>query len=323
MEQGYFMESGYMPFLQGLHLDECDPLIDLHTHTTASDGSMTPAELVRHASRIGLAAVAITDHDTVNGVGEALLEGKKLGVEVIPGVEISVDFSKWDGLFCSSPTELQPKDCQLPSFTEMHLLGYFPHGGYGFIQETLENLREKRDQRNPKIIGKLNEIGFDISMSEVNTPTAGGIIGRPHIAKVMADKGYVANIEEAFDKFLASGRPAYIRKEKLTPAEGICGITEAGGIPVLAHPTHLFMSRDRLDILLGQLAGMGLKGIEAYYTANTSEQTELFLKLARKHCLLVTGGSDFHGVYKPEIELGRGTGSLRVPYSVLERLKRG
>jgi predicted metal-dependent phosphoesterase TrpH len=198
--------------------------IDLHTHTTASDGSMTPAELVRHAFYKGLAAVAVTDHDTLNGVEEALEEGKRLGIEVIAGVEISVSFTP-----------------------EMHLLGYFFHGYHSSILKTLEELQEKREQRNPRIVNKLNELGFDITMSEVNSLAAGGIVGRPHIARAMIDKGYVASIEEAFDKYLASGRPAYFKKDKLTPAEGISEITRAGGVPVLAHPIYLQLSASSLQ----------------------------------------------------------------------------
>ena len=272
--------------------------IDLHTHTTASDGSMTPVELVRHAFEKCLAAIAVTDHDTISGVEQAIEEGKKLGIEVIPGVEISVSFDP-----------------------EMHLLGYFLNGKYDSILKTLEELREKREQRNPRIVSKLNELGFDITLSEVNSLAAGGIVGRPHIARVLVDKGYVASIAEAFDKYLASGKPAYFKKEKLTPEEGISEITRAGGVPVLAHPIYLNMSTDQLDGLLEQLAGMGLKGIEAYYAENTAEQTEVLLQLAQKHKLLVTGGSDFHGRFKPDIEIGSGRGSLKVPYSLLERLK--
>lgn len=299
MEQERYKDRGHTSSSKGLRSRECPLLIDLHTHTTASDGSMIPAELVRHAFAKGLGAVAVTDHDTISGVDQALEEGNKLGIEVIPGVEVSVDFSP-----------------------EVHLLGYFLHGNYyDSIIKTLEELREKREQRNPRIITKLNELGFDITMSEVNRLAAGGNVGRPHIARVMIDKGYVASIEEAFDKYLASGRPAYFKKDKLTPAEGISEIARAGGVPVLAHPIYLNMSTDQLDILLGQLAAMGLKGIEAYYTDNTAEQTAQLLQLAHKHKILATGGSDFHGMFKPDIEIGSGRGSLKVPYSLLLGLK--
>lgn len=296
--------------------------IDLHTHTTASDGSMTPAELVRHAYEKGLSAVAITDHDTMNGVEPAVEEGRRLGIEVIRGVEISVDFSKWGGSCgASSPDSLTMK-CLAPSSFEMHLLGYFFNGKYPSITKTLEELREKREQRNPKIVKKLNELGFDITLSEVNRLAAGGNAGRPHIARIMIEKGYVASMKEAFDKYLAAGKPAYFKKDKLTPAEGISEIINAGGVPVLAHPIYLFMNREKLDILLEQLAAAGLKGIEAYYTDNTPEQTAELLYLSEKYKLLATGGSDFHGSFKPDIEIGSGRGSLKVPYHLLFQLKR-
>ena len=284
-----------------LKSEECPSLkdyIDLHTHSTASDGSMSPAELVRHAFEKGLRAVALTDHDTVSGVAQAAEEGKRLGMEVIPGVEISVSFDP-----------------------EMHLLGYFFHGKLDSLLKTLEELREKREQRNPRIINKLKELGFDITMSEVNSLAAGGIVGRPHIARAMINKGYVASIEEAFDKYLATGRPAYFKKDKLTPEEGISEIARAGGVPVLAHPIYLGKSTEQLDRLLEQLVGMGLKGIEAYYAENTEAQTAELLQLAHKHKLLITGGSDFHGSFKTDIEIGSGRGLLKVPYSLLLGLK--
>jgi len=299
MKQEQNKDRGHTSPLKGLGSKECPLLIDLHTHSTASDGSMTPAELVNHAYKKGLGAVAITDHDTICGAESALEEGKGLGIEVITGVEISVDFST----------------------SEMHLLGYFFKGNYHSILVTLDELRAKREQRNPKIIKRLNELGFDITLSEVNSLALGRNAGRPHIARAMIDKGYVVSMEEAFHKYLAKGRPAYFKKDKLTPAEGISEIIRAGGVPVLAHPIYLFMSNDQLDMLLEQLTAVGLKGIEAYYTDNTAEQTAELLRLAEKHKLYVTGGSDFHGSFKPEIEIGSGRGSLKVPYSLLSALK--
>lgn len=272
--------------------------IDLHTHTSASDGSMAPVGLVRHAYESGLAAVAITDHDTMEGVGQALEEGRKIGLEVIAGVEISVDF-----------------------MPEMHLLGYFLDGHYEPILNALEDLRERRKRRNPQIIDKLNGLGLEITINEVNRIAGGSITSRAHIARVLIEKSYVADMEEAFDKYLAFGRPAYIKKDKLTPVEGIAEIARSGGIPVLAHPIYLNMTTAQLDKLLGELAEEGLKGIEAYYTDNTASQTKELLWLAKKHNLTVTGGSDFHGSFKPGIKIGSGRGSLKVPYSVLERLK--
>lgn len=277
-----------------------DRLIDLHTHTTASDGSMTPAELVRHAFEKGLAAIAVTDHDSMDGIEYALHEGRKLGIEVIPGVEISVDFDP-----------------------EMHLLGYFLNGYYEPILKSLEELRLMREQRNPKIIRKLNELGFDITMEEVSKKADGVNVGRPHIARALMDKGYVDSIAEAFEKYLSAGKPAYFKKDKLTPEEGVALITRSGGTPVLAHPVYLGMAGIELEQLLPRLKAAGLRGIEAVYSENTQEQTARLLKLAEANGLAVTGGSDFHGSFKPHIEIGIGRGSLRIPYELLDRLKRG
>lgn len=270
-------------------------LIDLHTHTTASDGSYTPSGLVRYAGSKGLKAIAITDHDTVDGLPEAVKEAERIDLEVVPGVEISVDFHP-----------------------EMHILGYFLHGGYTSMDKVLKELKEKRSERNPKIIKKLNELGMNISMDEVEALASGGMTGRPHIARVMIDKGYVASVAEAFDKYLASGRPAYFRKEKLTPEQGIEEISKAGGLPVLAHPIFLDRSGIELDLLLRNLVKAGMKGVEAIYSENTEEQTMELLKLARKNGLFITGGSDFHGSFKPDIDIGTGKGNLEVGYELLE-----
>ncbi|HPP36462.1 MAG TPA: PHP domain-containing protein [Clostridiales bacterium] len=279
---------------------------DLHTHSTASDGSMTPAELVRHAYESGLSAVALTDHDTVAGVEEALEEGAKIGIEVIAGVEISVSLSEWGF------SEYE---------TEMHMLGYFFSRNFEPIQATLEELRRKREQRNPKIIEKLNEMGIDITMEEVASKAPGGVVGRGHIARVLMEKGYTANMKEGFEKYLGTGKPAYVRKDKLTPEQGIAAILQSDGVPVLAHPVLLGLQREELAAVLDRLKAAGLKGIEALYPENTPEETEELLDLAAKTGLKVTGGSDFHGIYKPEIRIGVGRGCLRVPYSLLQKLK--
>ncbi|MCX8131321.1 MAG: PHP domain-containing protein [Clostridia bacterium] len=272
--------------------------IDLHTHSTASDGSMTPRELVRHAKECGLSAIALTDHDTVEGVDEAIDEGKRIGLEVVAGVEISADYKP-----------------------EMHILGYFFDESHKNIKATLEKLRENRRIRNPKIINKLNEIGFDINLEEVEAEAAGSVVGRPHIAKVLVKKGYVRSVEEAFEKYLSSGKPAYFKKDKMKPEESIQSIINAGGIPVIAHPKYLEHTLDELDKLFGSLKNAGLMGIEAYYVDNTKDDTGNLLRLAIKHELLPTGGSDFHGNFKNGIDIGKGRGNLKIPYNLLEKLK--
>lgn len=276
-----------------------EKLIDLHTHSTASDGSMSPRELVRHAKEKGLLAVALTDHDTIDGVEEALEEGAKIGIEVIAGVETSVDFSP-----------------------EMHILGYFFGDTYKNMEPTLEKLRINRTERNPKMVEKLNSLGFDITMEEVRAEAKGNIVARPHMASVLMKKGYVKSIQEAFEKYIADGKPAFVKKDKLTPEECIEAITKAGGIPVLAHPIFLDLSWAKLDELVARLVKAGLKGIEAYYVENKGNDTGNLLRLAIKYGIIATGGSDFHGSFKPDIEIGVGKGKLRVPYEVLENIKK-
>jgi predicted metal-dependent phosphoesterase TrpH len=274
-------------------------IIDLHVHSTASDGSMSPAELVRHARELGLAAIALTDHDTVDGVSEALEEGRRIGVEVIPGIEISVNYKP-----------------------EMHILGYFLDiNEYTSIKNKLGQIKKGREDRNKKIFGRLNELGVYVTEEEVRQVAAGDITGRPHIARVLVSKGYVRSIDEAFDRYLSKDGLAYFKRFELQPEDGIAAIKNAGGIPVIAHPVFLKKSYADMDNLFGELMQYGLAGIEAIYSENSKEDTGNLLRLAIKHNLLVTGGSDFHGSYKRGIELGKGRGNLNIPYELLEKLK--
>ncbi|NSW91485.1 MAG: PHP domain-containing protein [Firmicutes bacterium] len=274
-------------------------IIDLHTHSTASDGSMSPAELVRHAKASGLAAIALTDHDTVDGIEEAIEEGENIGIEVLPGIEIGVDFRR-----------------------EMHILGYFKDKNYMNIADKISFLKKNREERNNKTIEKLNEMGFYITIDDVQKKAKGNIVGRPHIAEAMVEKGYAGSITDAFTRYLAYGKPAYFKKEKLTPCEGIEEITRAGGIPVLAHPILLQFPIQELDSLLYELVSYGLKGIEAYYVENTDSFTDKTIELAKKHNLIITGGTDFHGTFKPDIKIGTGYGNLMVPYELLVKLRK-
>ncbi|MBU7006474.1 PHP domain-containing protein [Phosphitispora fastidiosa] len=273
--------------------------IDLHVHTTASDGTMTPERIVFLAARCGLKAVAITDHDTVEGLAEALQAGEKAGIEVVPGVEIGVDYPG-----------------------EMHILGYYMDHRSSRLSRDLAQLRESRDRRNPRMAAKLRELGFDITMDEVARAAGGTVVGRPHFAAVLKKKGYINSVEEAFDRYLGAGRPAYVKKDKISPAQGIEMITGAGGIPVLAHPHYLRAGgREEFEELLRALCGSGLMGIEAYYSTHSATETAYFCALAKTNGLLVTGGSDFHGANKPEIKLGRGLGGLAVGYNLLAKMK--
>lgn len=276
-----------------------DKFVDLHIHSTASDGSMTPTEIVRYAKKIGLVAIALTDHDTVDGIEQAMEESKRVGLEVVPGVEISLDYN-----------------------TEMHMLGYFFNDGYKKLEPLLKRFRIGREQRNPRIIEKLNTMGFDISNEEVIAEAQGRVLARPHIASVMVKKGYVKTVAEAFDKYISNGKTAYVKRDSLTPKEGIRAIKEAGGLPVLAHPIHLKLDLEDMDILLSQLVLKGLMGVETYYVDNSREDTINFLKLAQKHNIIATGGSDFHGSFKPDIKMGEGRGNLQVPYVAFRDLRR-
>ena len=273
-----------------------DELIDLHVHTTASDGTMSPKQIVSYAKQKGLIAIGITDHDTISGIEEAQKEGKLLGIEVIPGIEISTEFNG-----------------------EMHILGYYIKETFQLIKK-LNGIRDKREIRNVKIISKLNERGIDVSLEEVKEIAKGESIGRPHIAMVLMQKGYVDSVRTAFDKYLGKGKIAYVDREKVSPEEGIKIILEAGGLPVLAHPKYLNLSGAELDILLVKLKEYGLVGIEAYYSMNTKNETGIYLRVAIKHGLAVTGGTDFHGNNKPEIDIGTGKGNMKLKYDIVNNL---
>ena len=272
---------------------------DLHTHTTASDGSDTPYELVKKAKEAGLSGIAVTDHDTLAGIKEAMEAGDELGIEVIPGVELSV---------------LSPQG-------NMHMLGYFIDTESAVLREVLEKVQEARARRNPMILEKLVGMGRSVTMDELREIARGGQVGRPHIARAMLERGYVKTVGEAFARFLRNGGPAYVPKSILKPAEAIRAVHSARGLSVLAHPVTLGCNEEELDALLSQLKENGLDGIECYYTEHSKPFTQLCLKLAEKYRLLPTGGSDYHGEAKPHVKLGKGKGNLCVPRACLDALK--
>lgn len=272
--------------------------IDLHTHTTASDGSLAPAELVRAARDLGLAAVAVTDHDTVDGNAEALDAGAGLGVEVVPGCEISADHA-------GGP---------------MHILGYYLPRRPARLPEVFAWLSQSRRARNLEILDKLKGLGADIPYEEV-LARASGTVGRPHIAAILAERGLVPTAEQAFARFLGRRGQAYVPKAKLEPARVIAALKDEGATVVLAHPFLLGLDGPRLEPLLRGLKDQGLDGIEVFYSEHSPSQVDLYLHLAAKLDLLITGGSDFHGRPKPDITLGRGRGKLFVPRALLDRMK--
>jgi len=274
-------------------------LVDLHTHSTASDGRLSPGELVAYAKNKGAAAIALTDHDTIEGVEAALSAGKDQKLEVIPGLEISAEFSGGS----------------------MHILGYFIEPSDPSLNRELRRLQEARRERNPKIIKKLQSLGIPISFDQVQA-LAKGQIGRPHIAQVLFQTGAVSSLDEAFHKYLTKGASAYVEKFRFPPNKAISMIIKAGGIPVLAHPFTLNCPSLRdLKGLVEKLKDDGLKGIEVLYSEHSSDQTRDYFTLVNDLDLLYTGGSDFHGAVNEEVDLLFGKGDLKIPYQIVEDMK--
>jgi len=274
--------------------------IDLHLHTTASDGVMTPSEIVNYAKNKGLQAIAITDHDTIEGLKEGISEGERIGLEVIPGIEISAEHSPGS----------------------MHLLGFLIDVNHPILKERLEYLQRARAERNPRMAEKLNKLGINITFDEVLKVSGGGQVGRPHFAQVLIEKGYVRSFQEAFDRFLKKGAPAYVEKMRFSAEESIHFINEANGVAVLAHPNTLQLNGySELENLILRLVKKGLRGIEAYYPEHSALEVAQYMTLAERHGLLVTGGTDYHGIEKNGLDIGVGRGEMRLPYSIVENLK--
>ena len=273
--------------------------IDLHLHTTASDGVRSPSEIVNYAKTKGLQAIAVTDHDTIEGLEEAVTEGQRIGFEVIPGIEISAEHSPGS----------------------MHLLGYFLDIHHPLLNERLAYLQKARAERNPKIVENLNRLGVKITYDEVVKASGGGQVGRPHFAQVLLDKGYVRTFQEAFDRFLKKGASAYVDKVRFRPAEAIHFIREAGGVAVVAHPNTLGVNGSKaFEALIVQLIREGLEGIEVYYPEHSPSETAQYKFLAEKHGLVITGGTDYHGIEGTDLDIGVGRGDMKLPYSILENL---
>jgi len=276
-------------------------MIDLHVHTSMSDGTCPPERVVKMAREKGLRAIAITDHDTVDGVPRARQAGMELGVEIIPGVEMSTEW----------PSGI------------MHILGYFIDIRNERLLQALHYLRSGRMERVPKIVEKLRACNVVISADEVRREAVGGAPGRPHIAEIMVREGYVRTIQEAFDRYLRKGAPAYVEKQKMSPQRAIEIILEADGAPVLAHPYSLNLHTESdMESVLTELISYGLAGVEVYYPRHTTPQIASYHGLAKKFHLAVTGGTDFHGANKPDIELGAMPGMGPLSYRMVEELKR-
>jgi hypothetical protein len=273
--------------------------IDLHVHTSYSDGSYTPAQVVQLAVDADLAAIAITDHDSVDGNAEAFAQGAQLGLEVIPGVEISCNFTP----------------------TNVHIVGLFVDPAEDKLAASLEEVREYRRLRNPKILEKLAELGMPITLEEVAAKAGGKTLGRPHIAEVMVDKGYVADFQEAFDKYLAHKKPAYVHRRRISAEEGIGLIHGAGGLAFLAHPGIYALAPSITENMLYKLIRSGLDGVEVYYTDHLPTDTASFKRLAEEYDVLASGGTDFHGTAKPGVDIGVGRGDLKIPYDLVTLMK--
>jgi len=273
--------------------------IDLHTHSSYSDGSLSPRELVQLAKERGLRAIALTDHDTVAGLEEAVAAGGELGVEVVPGVEVSA---------------------QYPPGT-MHILGYYLHASHPELLGALKKLQQARAARNPKIIQRLQALGLEITTTEV-LDLSSGQVGRPHIARALVNKGYVSSIDEAFSRYLKKGAVAYVEKFRFPPEEAIAMIRGAGGIAVLAHPFTLGMDKpDELALLVHELAEMGLEGIEVLYPGHTEEMVFIYEDVAKRLGLICTGGSDFHGNFRDHSYLGNTILGKDLDYRILQALR--
>ena len=273
--------------------------IDLHTHSIFSDGTLTPTQLVKKAKEKGLAAIALTDHDTVDGLEEAIEAGKKYGVEVICGIEFSVK-----------------------SDTEMHLLGLDFSLDCPEIKRVLSDMIKNREERNFKVIEKLSEIGIKITHDDIIRESTSKVTGRSQIAKAMVKKGYEKSINEAFERYLSIGRPAFVTRKTLSAEKAIEIIKKSGGKSSLAHLNQIGKTNDELYEILSRLKQCGLDAVEGYYTEYTDEMNAFCKKAAADLGLAFSGGSDFHGDNKINHELGTGAGNLKIPYSVLEKLRK-
>ena len=274
-------------------------MIDLHCHSTFSDGSLTPEQLVAEAAKIGLSALALTDHDTTAGVPRFLAAAAGTPVRAVPGVELSVD--------CASGV--------------MHMLGYWMDLENPELLRQMEWIRDGRAMRNRSMLEKLNALGFSMTWDEVAAFAGEDVVGRPHFAQVMLRKGYAKDKNEAFDKWLGDGKPGYADRPRLTAEVAVALIRQAGVVAVLAHPFTLRVGKEAMLALLVELAGAGLGGVECYYSEHSADLIQDYLAMAKKANLVPTGGSDFHGEVSPGIKLGVGFGGLNVPDEVLGLLE--
>lgn len=274
-------------------------MIDLHCHSTFSDGTLTPSAIAAMARESGISAVALTDHDTTDGVTEFMQACGREGIEGVVGVEISADVPKGT----------------------LHVLGYGIDLQNTPLQGALGEIRAGRCQRNQVILEKLKSLGYELTWEEVCSLAGEDVVGRPHFAQALVNRGYVKSREDAFERLLAKGKPGYVGRFRLTPEDGIAVVKGAGGIAVMAHPFTLGLSDRQLAEELRRLVDVGLSGIEVYYSEHPPALQEKYRALAESLGLLMTGGSDFHGDGNPAIRLGRGFGNLSVPDDLMGPLR--
>lgn len=274
--------------------------IDLHNHSAFSDGTDTPTELVKLAQSLGLEAVAVTDHDSVEGVDEALAAGWENGVEVVPGIEVSSDYRD----------------------NNIHILGYYIDHKDPSMRPVLDWVCQERYERNFLVCRKFQADGIDITMEELERTYPDAILGRPHMAELLMRKGYTSSVKEGFEKYVGKGCPYYMPKLRIPMRRAVEVILNAGGVPVLAHPLQYDYPENEVIEMIEYAKSCGIRGIEAYYSEHSPEDQAWVLKMAERYSLAVTGGSDYHGTRKTHIRMGTGMGDLAVPAEILPELKR-
>ncbi|MBI3306955.1 MAG: PHP domain-containing protein [Candidatus Omnitrophica bacterium] len=280
--------------------------VDFHMHTTHSDGSYTPEELIRYCKEKGLACVSVTDHDTMSSFEKCLQEAGRQGIELVPGVEISAQFDPGT----------------------LHILGFFLNQNDAALKNAFEDVQKARRERNPQIVEKLQAFGLDLTLEEViheaygvREMPAGKQLGRPHFAKTLIKKGIVKTHEEAFEKYLSKGKPGYVDKRRLSSKTAISLIRQAGGIASVAHPKQMRLDPEKLEKEIARLVDEGLEAIEVYNSCQNAEDNKLFEKMARRFDLVMTGGSDFHGANKPGVDLGWMGDGIELSYDMVESLR--
>lgn len=274
-------------------------IVDLHTHTTESDGSFTPEELILEAKRVGLSAIAITDHDSIAGIKKAAPIAAAQDIELIPGIELSTDYNG----------------------KEVHVVGLFIDIENEYFLSKIKEFKDCRDNRNEIIVANLQKEGFAITMDELKSENPDCVITRANIARFLYEHGMIPSIQTAFEKYIGDHCKCYVNRFKITPMEAVQLIKATGGTAILAHPLLYHMSDDTLQKLIDEMKEVGLDGIEAIYCTYSPSEERQMKQLAKENNLLISGGSDFHGTTKPKLNLATGYGKLYIPYEVLENIK--